>query len=617
MPNRNHPWIQDYSSFEAVLCSINDVGQWEHAAILRAFQTYGFDDASTSGSEDLTFRHIDTGVLLLSDGDVIAVQFGDGKLQPALSDLFLVLNALGWKEAEVYHPAETLGALLNDMGKAIPGHLDFDVRPAEHVSDPGNFPEADALKESAKNLMQGIKGGARGAQEFHALALQEVALMDPNQQDHHGAAVIPAAPVAMPVASTAMLGDQLDDELPAEMSFNSVAAAGVATRPYGQRLFLEDDTAPVVPVLSQQQAAVGSVPKNMGEEVSQVDYTLPDAEDLAYLDPQAQFEDMAHAQSEAVQAEVQAEVQAYELAPQQASQPDPARTLRQPGDSVFLGHSEPAQVSVRPLLVGQSALIFDRPETTVTLEDIERLADQIGAVEVVHAWPGLVGQTHRWDLIGEVDPASPWFAEVLARDLDVYRNADRIWFAAMLLQLARHRDSAQLRDLLEQLCGEKTVEAQFPMKRHGPHADERRDHFEDAVLDRFAGLLLSQEGESFLDVRPPTQSEKVECVELRAFTVRSMLYAQKPMLYVIHLDAADGQFVETIVNLLEEVAMRYSNSTRAQLQTRSVQQETERRVANERETERQEAVKVVQATMAGLIEHLKKAGLPMPAQLGL
>lgn len=592
--NRNHPWIQDYTSFEAVLCSVNDVGHWEQPAILRAFQTYGFDDASTSGSEDLTFRHIDTGVFLLSDGDVIAVQFGDGKLQPALSDLFLVLNALGWKEAEVYHPAESLGALLNDMGKAIPGHLDFDVRPAEIVSDPANFPEADALKESARNLMQGIPGGARGAQEFHSLALQEVASMDPNQQGSHG---------------TAVLGVQLDDELPAEMSSHNVEPAGLAARPYGHRLFLEDDMAPVVPVLSQQQVSMGSLPMAIQEEEEQVEYMPAEAEETDHFPPQAQLENMTQVPSKPTQEEVQI--------PEQVSQSDLAPIPQQPHDDMFRVSLEPKPGSARQFHIGRSALIFDRPEAAVGLEDVERLADQIGALEVVHAWPGLVGQAHRWDVIGEIDPAAPWFAEVLARDLDVYRNADRICFAAMLLQLARKSDSAQLRDLLEQLCGEGTVETHFPLKRQGADVDERRDRFEDAVLDCFAGLLLSQEGESFIDVRPPTHTENGGCTELRPFTVRSMLHAQKPMLYVIHLDAADGLFVETIVNLLEEVAMRYAKSTRAQLQVRSMQQEAERRIVKQLEIERLKAMKVMQDTMAGLIEQFKKAGLPMPEQIGL
>ena len=146
MSIQNHPWVQDYASFEAVLCSAHEGGQWDQSATLRAYQTFGFDDASTPGN-DQTFRHLDTGVLLLHDGDVVAIQFGDGNLPAALSDLFLVLGALGWTEAVVYHPAESLGALLNDMGKAIPGHMQFDVRAAKAESDAAHLPEAAALVE--------------------------------------------------------------------------------------------------------------------------------------------------------------------------------------------------------------------------------------------------------------------------------------------------------------------------------------------------------------------------------------------------------------------------------------------------------------------------------------
>ena len=99
---------------------------------------------------------------------------------------------------------------------------------------------------------------------------------------------------------------------------------------------------------------------------------------------------------------------------------------------------------------------------------------------------------------------------------------------------------------------------------------------------------------------------------MRAFSVRSMVEAVDPKLYVIHLDATDGQFIAMIVRLLRGVAERYSISTRARTQAQALQREVERRESTEREAERLTAVEMVKSTMVGLMEQLKKAGIPLP-----
>ncbi|RWA45678.1 hypothetical protein AU476_01195 [Cupriavidus sp. UYMSc13B] len=95
---------------------------------------------------------------------------------------------------------------------------------------------------------------------------------------------------------------------------------------------------------------------------------------------------------------------------------------------------------------------------------------------------------------------------------------------------------------------------------------EARERFANLVLDRFSGLMLSHEGESFLDVRPADGRGGEDHLEVRTFNVRSMIEASEPKLYVIHLDAIDGPFITMVVNLLMAVATRYSVSTRARTQ---------------------------------------------------
>ncbi|ART61492.1 hypothetical protein CBP36_21230 (plasmid) [Acidovorax carolinensis] len=635
MSKQNHPWIQDYASFEAVLCCINDVDQWDQAATLRAFQTYGFDDASTSEKDEQTFLHIGTGVMLMSDGDVVAIQFGDGRLPAALSDLFLVLNALGWREAEVYHPSETLGSLLSDMGRAIPGHMEFDVRAAKIITDPAGYPETGALTERASNLLQGVK---TSAEEFNTLVLHELETMAPEYDSSNESVSVRGASGPAQETRPLTLDDELGDEefvaIPAE-NWAKPQNSEPKNRPYGQQVFLDDDGAPVVPVLAAQQ--VGGIPSE--PEVQQTAF----AEVAGF---RAQFE-----APEPTEAGKPAEP--AETAKDKGSHSDEPERLRSVEAEAFNGqppagcgaaaagiqespaqqnqgvsasvnrtqppHADPKQGqygAAEPIQIGRSTMVFDLPSSMVSLDDVEQLANHIGAGEVVHIWPGLTNQAHRWDLIGEIDLAAPWFAEVLASELvGEYRRDTRPALALSLINLARQHN-AQVRDLLEQVLQEENAAASDgPIPQFVFVNGTRREHFTSAVLEFFAGLLLSQDGEAFLDVRLSPQDDGLGHVKIRPFTVRSMLQDAEKKLYVVHLDSTDGVFVENVVNLLRAVAIRCASSTRALIQAQSVKQEADRLIENQRAIERDEAIKVVRETMAGLMEHLKKAGLPIPVQL--
>jgi hypothetical protein len=641
MSNQNHPWVQDYASYEAVLCSAHEVGQWDQSATLRAYQTYGFDDASTPGN-DQTFRHIDTGVLLLHDGDVVAIQFGDGNLAAALSELFLVLSALGWKEAEVYHPSETLDALLNDMGKAIPGHMEFDVRAAKQVEDRGHIPEAAALVERGKSLLQGVAVGHKETQEFNTLALGELESMAPDQgaEMAHGFASQPLGQGAqvMPAAGPVHL-----DEDPVFGSRGSepdhplhAPEHSTVVQPHGQ-LFVDDaDASPVVPVLhtsipqpSAQPAWSGSghAIDGLADQASHAEhaFTAPETADLGYpIDREMNGTSIAHADH------VEFPVEEHELArpelqsmgerPVQDVSPMVSRTVAdvaQNNQLLVRSEVKGGNGAMSLIRIGNSALSFDTPNAPVSLADVGRAADQIGATEVVHVWPGLVNQAERWDLIGEIDLSAPWFAEVVANELEVQKPIERVWFAAALLQLARRKSVAQLRDLLVEVMAGDCAEPCGALAQSTAFKSADHEQFVHSVLSRFSALLLSHDGESFLDIRPAEQLAAGEPVEMRFFSVRSMLLAPEAKLYVVHLDAIDGPFVEMIVNLLKVVASRYAISTRASKQALALQHEVERRETTLREAERKETLETVQKTMEGLMEQLKKVGLTLPLPLPL
>lgn len=621
MSNQNHPWIQDFASFEAVLCCTHKLGQWEPSSTLRAYQTYGFDDASTPGN-DQTFRHIDTGVLLLHDGEVVAIQFGDGNLSAALSDLFLVLNALGWKEAEVYHPSETLPALLHDMGKAIPGHMEFDVKGAKGASDSGRLAEAAALIERGKSLVQGVASGAQEVQDFNQLALGELESMAPDHHALHSAAVTDASapqpthqsaevvPASAPVYLVEDFDIELRDATPGQSFFAQEPAPGV--RPQHGQVFLDDDdSGPVVPVLgapAQQSPAHSSESASLEANAAQ---ELPVAPTFAlgsHTSPETEaLEERGHR-------EVLVEVPVVQLA--QPAQAEPSLPPNAPTGVAEGGllkrRSARDHGGMQSLIrIGNSALSFDLPDAPMSMEHIGQCADQLSAVEVVHLWPGLINQAERWDLIGELDLTAPWFAEVVASEVVPHETIERVWFAAALLQLARQRPRSQLRDLLTMMLAGDANDC-GAIVQAATYKPEARERFVSMVLDSFSGLLLSQEGESFIDIRPAECTVADGHLELRAFTVRSMVEMEDPKLYVIHLDAIDGPFIAMIVKLLKAVAERYSLSTRARTRAEALQREVDRRETTQREAERMKTLESVQTTMADLMAQLKKAGLTLP-----
>lgn len=602
MSKQNHPWVQDFTAYEAVLCCTHEVSAWDETQSLRAYQTYGFDDASTPGN-DQTFQHIDTGILLLHDGDVVAIQFGDGNLALALPDLFHVLNALGWREAEVYHPAETMGALLHDMGRAIPGHMALDVHAAKLGVEPVRSPEAAALVEHGRSLMlEGVASGAREVDDFNALALGELESMSGLEPgvSARPAGAVEAGRIASAESPAHVGGAEASGTVrtPAQ----SPRAPGV-DRPRSQAYF-EDDGEPLVPVLSPQLGSTFIMQPSRVQPVSgpvMLDDFGPD--DVAAALHHGEGEVALHS-PQPVQGARRQELpagggQVTDPLTVQVVHPVTAAKVE-----VTAIPTHPADVpSKHPALfrIGQSAICFDLPGQPVSVEQVGQLADELQAADVVDVWPGLAGQAVRWDVIGEVDPGAPWFAELVAEDLNVQRHVDRVCFASALRYLSQYQvQPAQLRDVLDLVLGDHDG---VPFGKLLNLVD--RPKFFASIMDRFAGLLLADEGEAFVDIRREGDPVRLLCL-------RALQDDPKATLYVVHRDSTDGRFAEFISELLMTAAQTLSLSARGQRRAQAMELEQSRQVAQERAAAQQEAVQAVQQTMSQLHDLLRKAGVPVP-----
>jgi len=592
MSNHEHPWVQDFGAYEAVLCSSNEVHGWDQQATLRAYQTYGFDDASTPGN-DQAYKHFDTGLMLLHDGDVVAIQFGDGNLPAALSDLFMVLNALGWKRAEVFHPAETMGALLTDMGRAIPAHMEFDVFAAKLGVDTPRLPEAEALVERGRNLLQGVAANVREVAEFNELALGELESMgsDPGEQAAMSQHPVPETPERQAIA---------------------VVAAPRTRVP----VFLEDDYEPTVPVLgdrgagavsraSEQPQYVAEAPPEgwddplsfEGEPAGRAQPApfVPKVVDAEHRDPS--LRPAVHVASAASVHEEEVDfAPATQL--ERCAEPSPVELQR-----AACCH---ADAIVR---VGRSAFCFDLPGRPVDQQRVRDLATELGAEDVVDLWPGAVGQAARWDVLGEIDIASPWFAELLAGA--ILRDAAHCaCLAADMMELVRGGTQPQLRGLVRNVLEGKGAASGYLTE---PSAIEYRTE----VVKSLGGVFLAQDGDGFVDLsrqRSDVAEDATQAPCADVFRVRSLAESFDAKVYVIHRDAIDGRFVEFLVGLLQHVAAVYAQSDRVQKQSRAIEaermrREDSKRAAQEREEQKLRAAATIRETMAGLAVQLRELGV--------
>lgn len=550
--NEHHEWVSTYTDFEAVLVCKNTLNPWEREASIRAFQTYGWNDASTGGDEQI-FHHEDAGVMVRYDGDVVAIEFAGEQLNAALGDLFQVFYALGWRDIEVYHPINTMSLLLGDMGKAIPAAMDLDVKPAKQVSDGNGSIESRALIEQGRALMRNA-----GMEAFDSVALQQfqelgaLANFDESTGGHMSVVMDdePGAASQGDVheVSWEPLPDGFHEPRGFNASFENVEnfnkQGGADTR----GTMLDDDP----PVVSLQ--AYGETPVGNHEPVSDVstpsivqqDYAISQRVEVGTTTGTSHLPDEVHAGFfEPAWGEHLQETASADMAMAVH------RAMRRSTDERFLR-------------LGRVSLGFDVPSDPLDETHITAEAQAMGTKIVDHIWPGLPDQALRWDFMGEFDDAHPAMAEVCAEALGV-GEAGRALLVAQMLTIRRTESIPQLRDLI--VACALAVSNHDALNLDGHYlplkAALQESYKSDGInfLREYSGLLAYRSGHGFVDIQDTGSEERDSMFD--RFTVRALRDENKSRLLIVHLDSTDGSSIVRLVGAMRHVAKQIARSTRA------------------------------------------------------
>lgn len=557
MDTGTHEWIDEYTSFEAVLSCKNQLGEWDSDAAARAFQTFGWNDVSTPGN-GLSFSHEDTGILVHHDGGVIAIDFGDGRLSEALADLFAVLHALGWRLAEVFHPTETMASLLSDIGKAIPAQMDFDVAPAKKVIAISEFAEGATLVARGTAALQ-----AGGMDAHSALVLGELVSMDPAKSDP-----IPLGQARGPI----FLSDDAPDN---ETTTVEVAPAATAqsSRLSGAGFAFVDEQPQTFVLPPREEKMLGQDPIQRAPSVSEVHYE----EHVGQGHDDVGSQEIQDQMAQPVPRDLPAEIQRT-LDPVKAAEGAPRQLVAElPGEQVAA-----ANLIDNFVRVGRSVFCFDLPHAPLSDDELKKFAEDLQPDDVVHLRPGALGESLRWDLFGEIASEFPWFAEKLASAMHCGPTA-RSFLTSVLLSLKKYQDRPQLRDLLL-ICqafvsgadnDRTSVLNALPQETRRfvreeenldrPNANRRALNLQfvqalDEVTHHFGGVLLCPDGQAFVDVRAAAGDAGGKAIEL--FTVGGVMQSATSRLFVVRLDELDGAFVNSAVALMHAVAKSYSATKR-------------------------------------------------------
>jgi hypothetical protein len=595
MTQEKHEWIEDHFSFEAVLRCTTELGQWDMSATLRAYQTFGWNDASTTGDE-LTFAHVETGVVVRHDGGVVAIVFGDGKLSEALGDLFSVLSALGWVRAEVFHPAETLGALLGDMGSAIPAHMHFDVSAADMTENFNSFPESSALVEKGRAA---LRQGGLGS--FHETALAELESMGSGLEQGEQTPEYSEALHQGRFTGSVALSDDSDesDGFSDQRQVLSTSPREIPAHQTYPGQSGDDTDLPMFLIPEEAPSARSSVLPEM--------LTVPKAREAVHEPVVASVKKVEQEVGHHVPTE------STPLAPK-AIQPVAAKPLSAPAP-VQEPVAERGEKCDGLVKVGLCTICFDLPDNPVSIDAVSEIVDAVSAQTVVHVWPGLTNQPVRWDVLNEIDADAPWFAEKLACAMGCGTQG-----SAMIGSLLRGLKSSgerapQFRDVVLTCLasslnaaestrdGYKTIESVIGANARLLYRSNNAAVLEaiESFAAAYGGLLLAEEGQAFVDVR---HSNSGNCEEApTVFTVKGILQSSVPTLYVVHVDALDGPFVLSIVKLLRWVANTYGASTR-------YEKVVQANIQNEAILQKKEAVNgQVKEMVGGLLEQLRGIGI--------
>lgn len=594
-----HDWIENYADYEGVFHCTNELASFDTGTALRAFQTFHWDDATTGGN-DTTFVHVETGVMVRYDGQVVAIEFGDGVLSQAFPDLFAVLHGLGWRTADLYHRPETIDAMLMDVGRAIPALMELDVRKATTVTDIANFSEGASMVAKGKALLAPAVSG--NFNETALAALESMGEENSALSTHSGAVSTTAV---SPVRGGVSLSDDLDDETGPDEDHDFLKPSRTPPAQYPRAVSLKGS--------GEEPRAFILPPKSAGPGSQAELLSAPDAFEGAARGLNSAVEQQeapTEPEHPAVTAVVrQLHVERQPNRPESDADQTTAVMVERPlahGSQLSQGHEEGGGVS---FVVGRSAFCFDLPEAEFSLAAVNGIADELNAREVVHLWPGQLSGTMRWDALGEVEQDSPWFAEQLAVAMGCEAPASA-WVAGVMLSVKKKSPAAQIRDVLLS-CGaiafgisgqeDKTAAGELceelvPLKMFAANnlAGALKEFFA-----KYAGLLMCEPGAAFVDVSGMVGQES----EVAPFTIRGTLKSGDSKVYVIHVDPLDGPFVRTTAHLMRFVAESYAKTNRHVLEVDAAQESARR------QTEQDAVSEKVTEAFGGLLTQLHAMGI--------
>lgn len=531
----DHPWINeslDAEEMEAVLVATNPLPEWDSAATVRAFQTYLWSNASTS-SDHLSFAHDETGVIVAFDGDVVGIECGHGSLPEALPDLISVLHSLGWRKADVYCLSAHVQELMADIGRAIPASMDFDVQEAKRGELIADVPAAQQLRDHTRSMLRAAADTAGKAPSDEVLvsmindldrpsipAPVAIELDDGNDQEGGDDEVFVATSVAAG-------GSSSQATIPA-LQVNP--ASQTANAPTQHSIFEASDEGPRVFEFLPEAGLPSAIPVPQAVITPSVEsIEIRPAQQTSFPQPQETpisenpSPTVPEATGVAEVSEDQYPIETGMVVNESSSDETEALAVLAPN------FDEQINDVIR---AGNAAFYF--PADTESLVNLRSVLSRVlawpgmEAAEVVDLWPGAVGQPHRWNVVGEVDPLHPLFAQTWVR-WAFGNTGSSVGIAQAVIKLSEAQHKG-LRDL------------------SGMLAD--RSESVESILSAFD---LVRAGDAFVDVTG------VEGSPIEVFTVRASMRG-KPRVFVVHQDALDGDFAQWIIKLLRQVVEGFAAS---------------------------------------------------------
>jgi len=565
-----HKWLDGEDDFEAVLvCTTNNLRPWDAEAVNRAFATYQFESYSMPGEDDEILKHVDSGAVVRYDGGMLAIDLGDSLLKEAFPDLILALHALGWSGAEVHHPAATIREFLNDIGRAIPANIDFDIKAAaDNENRLSSSPEISHLQSAAHDYLSGATPSLNTAPDndlsimfSNALGISEtdsslhVDFGDNNSQIEESfdfpsnmldeqEVVTEASHTPLPV---------FDDDFSEPALFNLDSTSDLPPD------FVEVPETLMQANIQEEVISTNSVDDfNPMQIVSEYEEPIEEASDLENSASETSYQHQ----------EVSPSVSNWgSFNKKESHTPSPsvdfAKVTHIDAESVL----DPGSLTKDTLttdqmaIVGHSILVFNSISNPINHHDIMSLAEKHGiptnAVEYIR--PGDDNGAYRWDVLGEIPAESPALAATFAQDMVSDFEYGQL-VAAAIITAKLSKPNASLRDLYILLCEDnyQNIAQRFPHI----HMLQRNysSHSEHTVKTKFISilstLLFSTDGSNFIDPNNEV------CEAGNIFTIRELAKSDQARMLVFNVDSLDTHFTHWVVGLIKTFASRHAKSKR-------------------------------------------------------